>query len=83
MSWPPLEIQDNSVNVTTSLAIGHPPGSTFRVGYHVIKYDAQDSMGNKAYPCAFTVKVEGKKYLCLLFFKAIMVLYVQKTEPNA
>ena len=72
VSWPPLEVEDNSDNATTRLTIGQPPGSTFSVGYHVIKYDAQDFAGNKAYPCVFTVKVDRKEYFYLLCFNSLI-----------
>ncbi|XP_041371080.1 sushi, von Willebrand factor type A, EGF and pentraxin domain-containing protein 1-like [Gigantopelta aegis] len=59
ISWPPLKVQDNSGSASIHQTIGKPSGSSFSVGYHVIKYDAQDLAGNKAYPCVFTVKVEA------------------------
>ncbi|XP_041371187.1 uncharacterized protein LOC121384729 [Gigantopelta aegis] len=59
ISWPALKVEDNSDSTSLHQTIGKPPGSSFSVGYHVIKYDAQDLAGNKAYPCVFTVKVEA------------------------
>ena len=81
MSWPLLEVKDNSGFATIRLTIGHPPGSTFRVGYHVIKYDAQDSAGNKAYPCVFTVKIEGKN-ISIYCVSTIIVLCSKNDSPK-
>ena len=55
--WPTPTFEDNSGQPVT-LFTESVQGSGFRVGRHVIKYQATDQSGNKAY-CNFTVVVKG------------------------
>ncbi|XP_077984140.1 E-selectin-like isoform X2 [Glandiceps talaboti] len=62
VDWEQPEANDNSgETVTSELAEGIPPGSTFDQGYHVIKYTSTDGAGNVG-TCMFTIL--GKVVTC-------------------
>jgi hypothetical protein len=62
VNWTAPTATDNlDTSVTVSLTTGSAPGSIFYESLvpYTIRYDAQDSAGNAALPCIFTIIISG------------------------
>ena len=59
VNWTEPTAQDNSGSVTIRQSDGPPRLSDFAIGFHTIRYVAEDDNGNESPECVFFVQVYG------------------------
>ena len=70
VEWSAPRVKDNSGGRVT-LSYNAQPGSQFTIGNHDVEVLAEDTASNQR-TCTFTVKVEGKPLIVLIFFHFVV-----------